>query len=176
MKNKLRKIVDRTLICYVIIGVLNFLFCTALMFLLFNVCGFSDHIAPLFNYGLGSVIWYLSCKYIVFPGHESTWGQLLRFVLEVLVCYLLSYYVIAPLLGRVLLRFERVRRAFSFGGEEEEMISGNCQMTIGAISYAILNYFGQRYFVFSDRFAHLFRRAEEAPQEEQAGDVPTEEP
>ena len=146
--------VDRTLVYYVIIGILNFIICTAIMFLLFNVCGFSDHVAPLFNYGLGSVIWYLSCKYLLFRGHASTWQQLLRFVIEVLVCYAVSYYVAAPLLANVLLRSESVRDLFSFGGTEAEMIEGNCEMTLGAIFYAILNYFGQRYFVFSDRFEH----------------------
>ena len=155
MLKKLRRMVDRTFICYIIIGILNFLFCTALMFLLFNVCGFSDHIAPLFNYGLGSVIWFLSCKYIVFRGHKSSWRQIVRFVLEVLTCYLLAYYVISPLLGNALLRFSFVAKLFSFGGNEQEMVNGNCQMTIGAVFYAILNYFGQRYFVFSDRFDHL---------------------
>ena len=37
MLKKLRRMVDRTFICYIIIGILNFLFCTALMFLLFLV-------------------------------------------------------------------------------------------------------------------------------------------
>ena len=42
-------------------------------------------------------------------------------------------------------------RFFSFGGTEN--IRGNCEMSVGSLSYALLNYFGQRYFVFSDRFA-----------------------
>ncbi len=154
MSAKIKKMVDRTLVYYLIVGVLNFLVCTGLMFLLFNLCGFSDHIAPLFNYALGSLIWYLSCRYLLFPGQSSTWQQILRFLAEVLVCYVLSYYVAAPLLSGVLLRSQSVRSFFSFGGEEYEMIVGNCEMTIGAIAYAIINYFGQRYFVFSDRFEH----------------------
>ena len=48
---KIKKLFDRTLVLYLVIGVLNFIFCTALMFFLFNVCGFSEHIAPLVNYG-----------------------------------------------------------------------------------------------------------------------------
>ena len=160
MKEKFKHMVDRTLVYYVIIGILNFIVCTAIMFLLFNVCGFSDHVAPLFNYGLGSVIWYLSCKYLLFRGHSSTWRQLLRFVIEVLACYAVSYYIAAPLLSDVLLRSGSVRDFFSFGGTEAEMIEGNCEMTVGAIFYAILNYFGQRYFVFSDRFEHQGKAAE----------------
>ena len=56
MKEKFKHMVDRTLVYYVIIGILNFIVCTAIMFLLFNICGFSDHVAALFNYGLGSAI------------------------------------------------------------------------------------------------------------------------
>ena len=50
------------------------------------------------------------------------------------------------------LRSETMLRLFSFGGDGKT--EGNCEMTIGAIAYALLNYFGQRYFVFSDRFEH----------------------
>lgn len=83
---------------------------------------------------------------------RTSWQMIVRFIAEVIICYLVSYYVAAPLLSRVLLPIPRVRRFFSFGGDAEEMIRGNCEMTIGAIVYAILNYFGQRYFVFSKRF------------------------
>lgn len=157
---KIKKLVDRTLALYLIIGVLNFIVCTALMFFLFNVCGFSEHVSPLVNYGLGSLIWYLSCRYILFPTHRTTLRQLCRFIIDVIVCYLLSYYVAAPLLSGVLLRSQGVREFFSFGGDSADMISGNCEMTVGAFSYALLNYFGQRYFVFSDRFEHARKNKE----------------
>lgn len=149
---KIKKLVDRTTILYLVIGILNFLLCTFIMFLLFNKCGFSAHLAPLVNYGLGSVIWYLSCRYIVFPGHRTNMQQLLRFALEIVVCYLMSYYVIARPCSALLLRSPRMLRLFSFGGQE--LTSGNCEMTLGAIAYALLNYFGQRFFVFTDRFEY----------------------
>ena len=176
MSRRLKRMVDRTLVYYVIIGFLNFIVCTALMFLLFNVCGFSDHVAPLFNYGLGSLIWYLACRYILFRGRESTWQQIVRFLAEVLVCYLVSYYVAAPLLSKVLLRYHRVRRLFSFGGDSTEMIRGNCEMTVGVVVYAILNYFGQRYFVFSGRYEiHRKRRAPAAEDPLEEADEAEEE-
>jgi len=179
MNKRLKRMVDRTLVYYVIIGVLNFILCTAIMFLLFNICGFSDHIAPLFNYVLGSVIWYLSCRYILFPGKQSSGKQIVRFLAEVIVVYLISYYIVAPLLSRVLLPIPKVRAFFSFGGEEEAMIRGNCEMSIGAAAYAILNYFGQRYFVFSKRY-EIRELAEESAEailreEETAEETRTEE-
>lgn len=118
---------------------------------LYNVADVSKHFAPIVNYGLGSIIWYLSCNYLLFPGHKTTSKQLLCFVLDIVVCYLLSYYLIGPYVSRLLLRSHSVTRFFSFGGTEN--IRGNCEMSVGSLSYALLNYFGQRYFVFSDRFA-----------------------
>ncbi len=149
---KIKQLIDRTLLYYVIVGVLNFILCTGIMFVLFNMCGFSEHIAPIVNYALGSLIWYLSCKYLLFRGTQTTWQSAIRFTIEVLICYLLSYYVAAPLLGKWLLGYESVREFFDFGGSDK--IAGNCEMTIGAIVYAIVNYFGQRYFVFSSRFEY----------------------
>ena len=88
--------IDKTLALYLLVGVLNFIVCTGIMFLLYNVADVSKHFAPIVNYGLGSLIWYLSCNYLLFPGHKTTSKQLLRFVLDIVVCYLLSYYLIGP--------------------------------------------------------------------------------
>lgn len=52
----IKKFVDKVLLRYVIIGILNFIVCTGLMFLLFNFCGFSEHLAPVVNYALLSLI------------------------------------------------------------------------------------------------------------------------
>ncbi len=147
---KLKRLLDRTFITYLIVGVLNFIVCNFLMFLLYNRFHVSEHLAPVVNYGLGSVIWFLSSRYLIFRDWHTTPGLLLRFALEVLVCYGLSYYIVAPLARELLLRGESVMRFFSFGGEAK--IAGNCAMTVGMFSYAVLNYFGQRYFVFNRRF------------------------
>lgn len=153
MKKKLRKVVDRTLIYYVIIGILNFILCTALMFFLFNVCSVSDELSSLINYVLGSVIWYVACKYILFPKRKTTWELIVRFLLEVAICYLVSFHLLAPIISDVLLRFREVWEFVgSIGIEGADMIEGNLQMTLGVVIYAVLNYFGQRYFVFTSRF------------------------
>lgn len=145
-----RKFVDRTLIHYVIVGVANFLICTSIMFLLFNLCGVSEHVAPIVNYGMGSLIWFLACRFILFKGHPTTLKRVLLFAVEVLVCYLLSYYVIAPLTAKLLLKWDFASWLFRFGGADK--LQANCEMGIGALAYALINYFGQRYIVFSDRF------------------------
>ncbi len=162
MKRKgLFKFIDLTLILYVVIGVLNFVICTGLMFVLYNVANISQHIAPVVNYTLGSILWYVGCRFVLFRKNKTTFSQLLRFLSEVVVCYVLSYYVIAPLVAWIILHFDGVRDFFSFGGVDN--ISGNCDMALGAASYALLNYFGQRYYVFSRRFEKASCNEESTP-------------
>ncbi len=150
--SRIRKMVDRTFMIYVVVGVSNFIFCTSLMFFLFNVCGVNEHVAPLVNYGLGSLIWFLGCKYLIFPGVRSGVQQAIRFGIEVLICYAISYYLIAPFTADFLLEHEEIYEWFTFGGGAK--VTANCEMAVGVLAYALLNYFGQRYFVFTDRFEY----------------------
>ena len=143
---------DRTLVLYLVVVVLNYIFCTALMFFLFNACGVSEHVAPLINYGLGSLIWFLGCRYVVFPGVKSGLQQYVRFGVEVLICYAVSYYLLAPCAVRFLLKSDMIYEWFTFGGGAK--VEANCEMAAGSLIYALLNYFGQRYFVFTDRFQY----------------------
>ena len=156
--NRIRRMVDRTFWIYLVVGVSNFIFCTCLMFLLFNACGVNEHVAPLINYGLGSIIWFLGCKYVIFPGVKTSPQQCIRFAIEVLVCYGVSYYLIAPMVAKFLLDHEDIYSFFTFGGGAK--VTANCEMAVCAIVYALLNYFGQRYFVFSDRFEYRKKQYE----------------
>lgn len=147
----MKKLIDKTTLAYIGVGVLNFLVCTGIMFLLYNVFHVSSHIAPLVNYGLGSVFWYLACRYLLFPGNRTTAGQLVRFAVNVAVCYLVAYYVVAVPLTGLLLQSAAVQVLFDFAGISKA--EGNCRMSIGAAVYAVMNYFGQRFFVFRRREA-----------------------
>ncbi len=144
-------LVDKTFWIYLLVGFLNFVLCSALMFLLYNCLHVSEHLAPVVNYTLGSVIWFFSCRYLVFRDQRTTWSLIARFALEVLICYGISYYIIGPVVGDFLLESPKILAFFDFGGMAK--IEGNCSMTVGMIAYAVLNYFGQRYYVFSPRFS-----------------------
>lgn len=145
----MKKLIDKKTMAYLGIGILNFLLCTGIMFLLYNVCHVSSHIAPLVNYGLGSVIWYLACRFVLFRESRTTPKRLLLFAANVVICYVFSYYAVALPLSKLLLKSRVVQVAFDFAGISK--IDGNCRMTVGAAIYAIANYFGQRFFVFRER-------------------------
>ena len=151
-----RRILDRALLLYLVVGILNYIFCTALMFFLYNVAEVNEHVAPLVNYGLGSVISYLGCKYFVFPWMRSGWQLYLRYALEILVCYGISYYLLAPPVARYLLEHPEIYDFFGFGGGDK--LISNCEMAVCSLIFAVLNYFGQRYFVFTRRFEYRAHR------------------
>ena len=161
---KLSRIVNRTMVYYLIIGILNFIVCTGIMFLLFNLCGLSEHLAPLVNYGLGSVIWYLSCKYILFRDNMSTGQQLLRFIAEVIVCYVLTYYIISPLLAKLVLRSEKLLEAVLLrrAGQHRGQLQDDDRVDL-LCAYQLLR---PALFVFNKHMEH-HRRAADAPEEKQ---------
>lgn len=160
----MKKIFDKAFILYCIIGILNFIVCTTIMFLLYNLGICSEKVAPLVNYGLGGLIWYFSCLKLIFPGQKQTVGLVVRFILEIIVCYVLCYYWLAPPIYNMLSEIEGFRTAFTFLMHlPEEQFAANCNMAIGAMLYAVVNYFGQRYVVFHT--IHRRKKAEEKHKE-----------
>lgn len=137
-QTKMRNVFDKKLILYCIVGITNYIICTGLMFLLFNLNICDEHIAPLVNYGLGGIIWYFGNVKLVFTGQKQTPALVIRFICEILACYLLCYYVLAPLICTLILN------------NPGDATQGNVRMAIGSVLYAIVNYFGQRFFVFRE--------------------------
>lgn len=157
----MKKIFDKSFVMYCIVGVLNFIVCTAIMFLLYNLGICSEDVAPLVNYGLGGIIWYVANLTLVFPGQKQTPGLVLRFILEIAVCYVICYYLLAPPLYQLLAQSAWFQNAISFLMHlPADQVEANCTMALGAILYAILNYFGQRFFVF-----HPFKRMSRATRQ-----------
>ena len=84
---------------------------------------------------LGSIVSYFLNKYFTFQSKEKSWKQISKFVLNITVCYLLAYGMAKPLVSFVLSGFD-------------EKIQGNVSMLFGMGFFVVLNYLGQRLFVF----------------------------
>ncbi len=145
----MKKLFDKVFLRYCLLGVSNFALCTAIMFILYNTGLCSKDVAPLVNYGLGAVIWYFGNLWLVFPGQKQSVGLVVRFVLEIVLCYVGSYYLLAPAIYRLLMRTSWFPRAVGFLRKmPAERFEANCIMGIGVVLYAVSNYFGQRFYVF----------------------------
>ncbi len=135
MKNLLSKFLDKTFLRFIIVGVINTLFGTAIMFVFYNVFGLSYWLSSASNYFFGSILSYFLNKYFTFRYKKRDWKVVGRFVLNISACYLIAYGAAKPLV-----------RALLSGASAT--IQENVAMLCGMCLFVALNYLGQRFFAF----------------------------
>ena len=135
LKSLLAKFLDETFWKFLLVGVINTLIGTSVMFVFYNVFHLSYWISSASNYIIGSIVSYFLNKYFTFQYRERSWRSVLRFVLNISVCYLIAYGAAKPLVCWI----------FSgFGAKVQD----NLAMLGGMCFFVLLNYCGQRFFVF----------------------------
>ena len=134
---KKSKLIDITTIKYLIVGVINTLVGTGVMFVLFNFFSVSYWISSAANYVVGSIVSYFLNKYFTFQNKEKSLKQMIRFIVNIAACYLAAYGAAKPLISWLL-------------SDMNEKFQGNAAMLAGMCLFVVLNYFGQRWFVFQD--------------------------
>ena len=76
MKDKIKNILDITFWKFVLVGIVNTLVGTAVMFAAYNVLHLSYWISSASNYVVGSIVSYFLNKYFTFQNKEKSWKQL----------------------------------------------------------------------------------------------------
>ena len=135
MKKLLSKFLDKTFLRFIIVGVINTIFGTAIMFVFYNVLHLSYWLSSASNYFFGSILSYFLNKYFTFEYKKRDWRVVGRFVANISVCYLIAYGVAKPLV-----------RAMLSGASVS--IQENVAMLCGMCLFVALNYLGQRFFAF----------------------------
>lgn len=131
----INKIIDKTFIKFIIVGVINTLVGTAIMFGVYNLAGASYWVSSAANYILASILSYVLNKKFTF-GHEGhVLKSGLRFAVNIAVCYLIAYGIAKPAAMAVL-------------ADASQTVQENVAMLIGMCLFTGLNYIGQRMFVF----------------------------
>lgn len=144
--NPLKKIFDPTFFRFLAVGIVNTLVGYGVMFGLWNLAGLHAWgntgywISSAANYIIGSIVSFFLNKHFTFRNQEKGAGVVLRFILNISVCYLLAYGLAKPAVSIALGRFE-----FS------EQVQGNLTMLAGSGLFVLLNYFGQRFFTFKTK-------------------------
>lgn len=131
----MKEFFDPSMLRFLLVGVVNTLVGAGIMFLLYNLAGCSYWLSSAANYIVGGVVSYFLNKYYTFKNTERSWKQVLRFALNVAVCWLLAYGIAKPLALRLLAGFD-------------EKLQTNAAMLAGLCLYTALNYLGQRFFAF----------------------------
>ena len=132
---RLSSLIDKTLLKFIIVGVVNTLFGTAVMFIAYNLFHWSYWVSSALNYILGSILSFFLNKSYTF-GQKGINGQMVfRFIVNIAICYLIAYGVAKP----------AARWAFS---GLNQVWQDNIAMCVGMCLFVGLNYIGQRFYVF----------------------------
>ena len=142
MKNKIKSILTGSFVRFLIVGVLNTIIGTSVMFLSYNLLHTGYWVSSALNYIVGSIFSYFANKYFTFRSKKKSWKEILLFVINISVCYLLAYGLAQPLVGRLLSVLN-----WGWSVSLKEQIS----MLMGMGLFVIFNYFGQRIFVFKEK-------------------------
>lgn len=126
---------DSTVIRFIIVGIVNTLFGTAIMFVFYNVFHLSYWISSASNYFFGSILSYFLNKGFTFKYGKTDFKSIFRFTVNILVCYLLAYGIAKPVMRYLL-------SGYSVSIQE------NVSMVLGMVLFVGLNYVGQRFFAF----------------------------
>lgn len=139
MKNKLSKYgLDIKAVKFALVGVINTLFGCGLMFILYNCFNFNYYFSSFCNYFFGSILSYFLNKYFTFNYKKKDLKTIVKFVVNILLCYLIAYGGVRYLIRLIL------------AGNSIKLID-NVAMFGGMVVFVILNYFSQRFIVFTDK-------------------------
>ena len=146
MSSKLTQFFDPTFFRFILVGCINTLVGYGVMFGLWNLAGLhmlgdtGYWISSAANYIIGSIVSYFLNKHFTFRNREKGMGVVIRFVVNISVCYLLAYGLAKPAVAWVL-------GGMGLSGQ----LQGNLTMLAGSCLFVLLNYFGQRFFAFKTR-------------------------
>lgn len=136
-KLNMSKILNFEPVRFIIIGIINTIVGTAIMFGLYNLAGCSYWLSSAANYIFASILSYVLNRKYTFRYSGKTVGSFVRFAANIAVCYLIAYGAAKPFISYL---FE----------DASVRLKENTAMLTGMVIFTVLNYAGQRFFVFGD--------------------------
>jgi putative flippase GtrA len=141
--NKLRNLLNASFFRFLLVGVINTLVGTAVMFLLYNAAGLyrwgqiGYWLSTIGNYTVGSIVSFFLNKHFTFRSQEKGPQVVLRFATTIVVCMVLAYGIAQQVVAWALT-----------GVGVSPQLQGNLSMLAGMCLFVLLNYCGQRFFAF----------------------------
>ena len=122
-------------IAFIGVGIINTIFGTTIMFVCYNVFHWGYWLSSGANYFFGSILSFVLNKYFTFQNKDKSISQIVKFVINILVCYFVAYGVAKPLTIMLL-------------AQASLKVQENIAMLVGMCFFVGLNYLGQRFFAF----------------------------
>ena len=135
MKEKIVRLFDLTFWKFILVGIVNTVFGTAVMFGCYNLLHLNYWLSSAANYIFGSVLSYFLNKNFTFQNKSKDYKVILKFIINLTICYLVAYGVAKPV----------IRVALS---QMTKKIQENVAMLVGMCLFVGLNYLGQRFWTF----------------------------
>ena len=132
---KTQQLLDVTFWKFVLVGIANTLVGTTVMFVAYNALHLSYWISSASNYVIGSIVSFFLNKYFTFQNKEKSVKQVVIFIFNIAICYLLAYGFAKPIISWVL-------------SNQSKPVQDNLSMLAGMGAFVVFNYLGQRIFVF----------------------------
>lgn len=146
MINFIKQFFDIKFWKFIMVGILNTIVGMGLQFLFFNLCGWGEWSSSVVGYILGSVLSYFLNKHFTFKNKEKGIGPVIKFALNIAVCYGLAYGIAIPIVKWIC-----TSNSLTMFGWTVEKFAGNASMLIGSCLFVAFNYIGQRFFAFKEK-------------------------
>lgn len=117
------------------VGVINTLMGWVIMAVLYNLIHMNYWLSSGISYFIGSVFSYHANSKVTFKVENKDKWLPWRFAINIIVCYLIAFSVAQPLVRKVL-------------AAQPEVIVDNVAMFLGMCMFIVMNFFGQKLFVF----------------------------
>lgn len=143
---ELRQFYSREFLTFLMVGVVNTAVGTAIMLVLYNVFGCSYWVSSFCDYFFGSILSYFLNKRFTFHYQGTDFRSVLKFSLNIIVCYLIAYSLALPLTrqGLTALAQYYIRLAPYL----TKAVVENVAMLVGTVLFMLINYLGQKFYAF----------------------------
>jgi putative flippase GtrA len=132
------RIFDMKFFKFILVGIINTIVGSAIMFSLYNAAHLSYWLSSACNYFFTSILSFFLNKYFTFNVRQWSVFMIIVFVLVIAFSYLLAYGVSKPVMNYVLRNSSQKLR------ENAALFTGMCLFTG-------INYLGQRFVVFRNK-------------------------
>ena len=132
----------RQLFKFGLVGILNTVVGTMVMFFAFNVLNMGYWFSSAMNYIVGSILSYFLNKYFTFGSKKRSKREVIRFLVNIALCYLLAYGLAQPIVKKLIVAMDISLK---------ERILEQVAMIFGMCFFVVLNFLGQKLFVFKDK-------------------------
>ncbi|MCL2721016.1 MAG: GtrA family protein [Treponema sp.] len=139
---KINFIIDNKLLRFSIIGAINTIIGSVIMFSLYNVAQLSYWISSASNYFITSILSFFMNKYFTFGIKQWSVLMIFLFILTILCSYLIAYGIAKPVTSYLLMN-------------SSIKIRENIALFTGMCLFTLFNYLGQRFIVFKNKKADV---------------------